>query len=939
MKKTITAALCLLLSGASFCTISAQDEALITSVDQLSSNCTMDGQSIGLPGIIDNNTSTFWHSTANVQDGNHWLQIDLGRTVSKFYYIMDRRQDNWYGSAPIEITIKGTNTPDDESSWQIIRTLSQAVDGLPNSWEGEWPFTSPDIQADEPVRYLRFYFLQGPGRGGDDGHPNKEYVMFSELQIYDISTDYAVDKLRKLLFEIFDLATGVRDNIALAQAGAAGFYTQESAENFTTAFTEALNLMENNPEEQEAEAAYEKLLSTYEVLKNSYIPLKDGLYYIVSAYRGFTQEQPDTKKAMQVLENQLQWSNLYTDSTRCIWEIADLGQNQWGACNQKTLTFIGSDIGGDVQNSKEQTPLAMRLTSGGQWELAYDSSSTPFSAFWNAEGTADAGTIALSSGGEYSPSAWYLIPVTDSEIISQIGKEHEQMAKDSALIVGADQLSSACTWSDQGSLAELIDNKTTTYWHSSPWSNNLSTNPENQWIQVDLGENSDVNCFYFTMGRRMGIDDGGWINHGETPTRLQILVSDSPDGQWTELATITDFPDKNDASGWPYISDCLTMSDTYRYIRFKCIEATNSYWTFSELQLYKTEPAPTSFTIHMSDEYETACFATNTDFTDIQNMEAYIITEAPKDGRLALQRITKVPAGTGIVVKGTPQQDYIIPSFDGVCDDVSGNRLVGVRNDSTIVAVSYQKGINKLITDSCQLSASGIYEDHKVKYLIDNDINTIWHSTAQVISGECYLQAELNDAADHICFTMNKRYNTPNASAPSKIAVLGSTDGMSFNEVCTLTRSDKLPLLNSESWPYTSKIISSETAYTYWQFRFEQTTGVDKDYTMLSEFQIYDADKCRHFILTSDNGKPLFMPVSNEEAVMAGHAFLALPESVMAGSDTDNGYQIEEVGTGISAPSADEDDSEKQLFDLSGKKVENPTHGIYITKGKKIFVK
>ena len=939
MKKIIAATFCMLMSGAAFNPLSAQDEALITSVDQLSSNCTMDGQSIGLPGIIDNNTGTFWHSTANVQDGNHWLQIDLGRTVSKFYYVMDRRQDNWYGSAPIEIVIKGTNTPDDETSWQTIRTLSQESDGLPNSWEGEWPFTSPEIQVDEPVRYLRFYFLQGSGRGGDDGHPNKEYVMFSELQIYDVSTSYAVDKLRKLLFEIFDVASGVRDNIELAKAGAAGFYTQESAENFTEAFTEALNLMENYPEEQEAEAAYEKLQSAYEVLKSSYKPLTEGLYYIVSAYRGFNQEQPDVKKAMQIMQNELQWGNLYSDSTRCIWEIVDLGQNQWGVCNQKTLTFIGSDIGGDVQTSREQTPLAMRLTSGGQWEIAYDSSSTPFSAFWNAEGVADAGTIALNGGGEYSPSAWYLIPVTDPEIISQIEKEHEQMAKDSALIVSADQLSSACTWSDQGSLAELIDNKTTTYWHSSPWSNNISTNPENQWIQVDLGENSDVDCFYFTMGRRMGIDDGGWINHGETPTRLKVLASDNPDGPWTELATLTDFPDKNDASGWPYVSERMTMSDTYRYIRFKCLEATNNYWTFSELQLYKAEPVPTSYTIHMTDEYETACFPANMDFTDIQNLEAYIITDAPKDDHLTLQRIMKVPAGTGIVIKGTPQQEYIIPCFSGKTDDVSGNRLVGVRNDSTITAVSYQKGINKLITDSCQLSVSGVYENYKAKYLIDDDVNTIWHSTNQVISGECYLQAELNNATDHICFTMDKRYNTPNASAPSKIAVLGSTDGKNFDEVCTLTHSDGLPLLNSENWPYTSKVISSETAYDYWQFRIEQTTGVDKDYAMLSEFQIFDADKCHHLVLSSTSGSPLFMPVSMEETVKAGHAYLALPESAIGDTDIDNGYQIDEVDTGISVPTTDKNSSEEQFFDLSGRRVENPTHGIYITKGKKIFVK
>lgn len=152
------------------------------------------------------------------------------------------------------------------------------------------------------------------------------------------------------------------------------------------------------------------------------------------------------------------------------------------------------------------------------------------------------------------------------------------------LITDVSQLSSNCTWDQQGNLANLLDGSDQTYWHSIPWTMDLTKDDE--YIQVDLRRN-DIDRFIMKMHRRNDIDDQGWLNHGETPVRMEVKATNDTQGEWETVATITGFPDKN-SYGWPYFTDVITMPSAYRYIRLYCREATNTYWTFSELQLYET---------------------------------------------------------------------------------------------------------------------------------------------------------------------------------------------------------------------------------------------------------------------------------------------------------------------------------------------------------------
>lgn len=141
-----------------------ENEPLITVVSpdgetQLTSNCTWKpakGNDNYLPEnneayydagnylgtLIDGNLSTYWHSDPtgmNLNNQDCYIQVDLMRDdLTKLFFMLNRREDVYngtkrYGSTPVKLEIQATNTPDDETSWKLITTLT---DIQPSTTEG-----------------------------------------------------------------------------------------------------------------------------------------------------------------------------------------------------------------------------------------------------------------------------------------------------------------------------------------------------------------------------------------------------------------------------------------------------------------------------------------------------------------------------------------------------------------------------------------------------------------------------------------------------------------------------------------------------------------------------------------------------------------------------------------------------------------------------------
>lgn len=101
----------------------------------------------------------------------------------------------------------------------------------------------------------------------------------------------------------------------------------------------------------------------------------------------------------------------------------------------------------------------------------------------------------------------------------------------------------------------------------------------------------------------------------------------------------------------------------------------------------------------------------------------------------------------------------------------------------------------------------------------------------------------------------------------------------------------------------------------------------------------YDANSGYNYVLAVDNGKAMFMRIvdGTPATVPSGKAYLAL-DAAPSGARGLNLFDDEDV-TGIDATLVNSEKVNSDVFDLSGRKVANPTKGLYIVNGKKYVIK
>ncbi len=159
---------------------------LITDASQLSSPFTDGGESIGLPGLIDGNPDTYWHSTwggGAVEDDKHYFQVTMPEDFDggELIAYIHRRGDT-YNNHVTAMAVKtvledasqerATGRAADTENVQVLAILE-----YPYSADGEEltaHFTCP-----KGVKTLRFYEERTAGVSGDNG-----YFHLAEFQLY-----------------------------------------------------------------------------------------------------------------------------------------------------------------------------------------------------------------------------------------------------------------------------------------------------------------------------------------------------------------------------------------------------------------------------------------------------------------------------------------------------------------------------------------------------------------------------------------------------------------------------------------------------------------------------------------------------------------------------------------------------------------------------------
>ena len=158
---------------------------LVQTADQLSTNSIEIMTGCSLANLLDGNGDTWYHSAWNtvndspLPDADHYLQAHLLEPVEDFFFTYLGM--NWPSAhnSPDDVAIYATNTPDDESSWKLIETLTDMVVG------DDYPvsYTSPAIHLGAPYTDLRFVVTQTT-TGAVEGTYNRHYFCLSEFGIY-----------------------------------------------------------------------------------------------------------------------------------------------------------------------------------------------------------------------------------------------------------------------------------------------------------------------------------------------------------------------------------------------------------------------------------------------------------------------------------------------------------------------------------------------------------------------------------------------------------------------------------------------------------------------------------------------------------------------------------------------------------------------------------
>lgn len=105
--------------------------------------------------------------------------------------------------------------------------------------------------------------------------------------------------------------------------------------------------------------------------------------------------------------------------------------------------------------------------------------------------------------------------------------------------------------------------------------------------------------------------------------------------------------------------------------------------------------------VELESEWRTFCAVEDLDFSGVEGLEAYIATEY-QDGKVLMEPIEQVPAGTGVVLKGAPGF-YEIPYAEQL--EPVDNLLVGLNYGERVAAETEEGNCNLFFNDATEMAS------------------------------------------------------------------------------------------------------------------------------------------------------------------------------------------------------------------------------------------
>ena len=333
------------------------------------------------------------------------------------------------------------------------------------------------------------------------------------------------------------------------------------------------------------------------------------------------------------------------------------------------------------------------------------------------------------------------------------------------------------------------------------------------------------------------------------------------------------------------------------------------------------------------------------DFSGFEDLKAYVATGFDQSGTIWLTRVKQVPAGTPILIKGTPEESYEVPVMDK-CVAYFENMFVGSASEDLNIDAT---------------SADGKWNNY---YIADGVFKKVTGSRT-IKQGKCYLQLPAS-------------FNTSKAGKAQKVTI--SKNGKSSYAPpvdIDLTDVDGL-----KAYAATGYDAAAQTIWLTRIFKIQAGEGVllkgeaGKEYTLPSAaVQAYYGNMISGNIgdpitinETSDDGvwtnfylaSGQFKKVSGTREIGTNKSYLHLPTSMLTSSARGkknagiDEWLMEELETetmllgsiggdnedGTTRIDAISNDAQPDVYyNLQGQRVDNPKKGLYIKNGKKIVIK
>ncbi len=754
----------------------------------------------------------------------------------------------------------------------------------------------------------------------------------------------------QILGQLNPLMATVREIITNADASGTivGCYRPKYLSSLTMVYSETQTLI-NDPE------------TTNELLRRAYLTLRDelltlkatpfaliepiaGANYRIISRQTYNNKQwylaPNTDNRLALKAQDM--VNAANDNT--LWKFERQNDGQYYIRNASTGTYI-------YNNESNRTPMLAteQGTSGGNHLFGLlTSAQTPYHAIalqsnagssLNITGNNSNGLIIYWGSGDLN-SQWRIIMTGDNAAASNRFRLQEILAEAKVMLNANGTVTNvyepiALTGANYTSnhpyqtqnYATLCDNNPATYYHSD-WSNSNGSDFHN--ITIDLGAGQSVQNFQITWTNRQP-NAGAQVEYIRA---YNLLTSNNG----------TDFTLANQVSaGLPtgsaetYAGNNISLDAPARYIRLEVTQSQTSrtvpFFALSELGINRHSYDASS------PEILTLALAINNGSKVLANASA--TAQALNDAIVALEQAMDAFGGHSQPsifeqLKALTQQAEALLNQAGTVVSRLNDQRLDIAND-------------KFFSNAkCQDTRWG---DQFTSFSVINDSNpnTYFHSdySAQAPNDYHHIGAELPEPQELVALYYRNRHTGSSGKVEYITAYdfEGSVDGINYELLSRVTSG----LPNTYDAEYTSPMLTLEKPYNYLRMvvKGAESQANNHPYFVLTEFGFIPGQWVAtpnteeypnltaapmldvHKALTNAQ-KELSFGLFNTELNLT-NAHTALLQKYNALQDA----MTEATGIEQLTPAAPQANS-TITYDLQGRQVLNPTHGLYIRGGRLI---